>query len=245
MRFHVAYENIDTIVEMTPTHHVIKRFNRTLDGQKATHVRALVFDAPLREEKLGEMADLAAALKDGDPEINIEAAGKMLTKTEHIAVDKDLRPVYTYREFDVMTRPDGAREERPHAVILPNIDEVIPVKVTDKLFDPRDIATKFLISRSFYLSHTDGVSYKFLFEIAENLARAGKFARVQAYDPVEKKPAPLLLRIGTTLYPAAFLEGRVRSEEYCLLLHLSAQELKVPKFAESEPEANPEEGSVE
>jgi hypothetical protein len=184
-----------------------------------------------------KMEALPDLLKKGDPEIDIEDAGKNLTSTTRIAVDKDLKPIYTFKEWDVMTRPDGTQQERPHTSIHPNADETIPVKITDKLVDPVEIATKFVISRSFFLSHTDGVSYKFLFDIAKNLAVAGKFARLQPYDPVSKKPAPLVLREGAKPLPGVFLEGRVRGEEYCLILHLSGQELKIPEPAAGTEEA--------
>jgi hypothetical protein len=228
VKFHIEFTNIDTFVDLAPTRRSVKRFHRAPDGQKATHVRALVFDAPMRFEHLSASGSLGSALKDGDPDVNIETAGQKITLTERISVDKDLRPVYTYKEFDVLTKPDGERIERPHANPLPNVEETLPVKITDKLFAPIDVATRFVMTRSYFLAHTDGVSYKFLFEIAKTLAEAGKFARVQAYDPVTKKPAPLVLRQGSRPYAAAFLEGRVKKDEYCLLLHLSAQELKVP-----------------
>jgi len=236
MRFHVAYNNIDTVIEITPTHKPLKRHYRAPDGRKVSHLRSLVFDASFRTGILAKKEGLSDLLKKGDPDVDIDSAGKNLTRTTRIAVDKDLKPIYTFKEWDVMTRPDGTRQERPHTPIHPNADEAIPVKITDKLLDPIEIATKFVISRSFFLSHIDGVSYKFLFDIAKTLAVAGKFARVQAFDPVSKKPAPLVLREGAKPLPGVFLEGRVRGEEYCLILHLSEQELKIPDAASTPTE---------
>nr|MDO8114755.1 hypothetical protein [Candidatus Sigynarchaeota archaeon] len=229
MQLHIALENIDTFIEITPTHKPIKRHFRTPEGRKAIHKRLLVFDAQFRSEILSKQQDISAMLKKENPDVDIDSAGVALTRTARIVVDKDLKPIYTFKEFDVMTRPDGTRQERPHKPIPPNADEPIPVKITDKLLDPVEVATKFVISRSFFLSHTDGVSYKFLYEIAKNLSTAGKFARLQAFDPITKKPAPLVLRESAKPYPGVFLEGRIRGDEYCLMLHLSDQELKIPE----------------
>ena len=239
MRFHIAYENIDTVIEITPTHKPEKRYYRAKDGKKATHIRSIIFDAQYRPDQLLKINDLFDRLRKEDPEIDIETAGKRLTRTNRIIVSSDLKPIYTYKEWDVIIRPDGTRQERPHAALHPNADEDIPVKITDKLIDPIEIATKYVISRSFFLSHTDGVSYKFLYEIAKKLANAGKFARLQPYDPITKKPAPLVLQERAKPFPGVFLEGRIRGEEYCLILHLSAQELRVPeRFISSEEGEN-------
>ncbi len=229
MRLHVAYNNIDTVIEITPTHKAPRRYHRTADGRRVIHMRSLVFDAAFRPDILLKMDGLSDRLKRDNPDVDIESAGKNLTRTTRIVVDKDLKPIYTYKEWDIMTRPDGTRQERPHTPIHPNADEAIPVRITDKLIDPIEIATKYVISRSYFLSHTDGVSYKFLFDIAKSLALAGKFARLQPYDPVSKKPAPLVLHEGAKPLPGVFLEGRIRGEEYCLIMHLSEQEMRFPE----------------
>ncbi len=228
MQIHVARENIDTTIEISPYHKPVKRRFRSPDSRDAEHARVLVFDARLRPELLLRSDNLAELLKDADPDVDINSAGQYIARTFRVVVDADLKPVYTYKVYDVLTRPDGSKQERPHKPVLSNADEPIPVRITDKLMDPMDIATRYVISRSYYLTHTDGVSYKFLFEIASALSAEGKFARMQAYDPLSKKPAPLVLHEGAKPYPGAFLEGRVQGEEYCLVLHLSDQELKLP-----------------
>lgn len=229
MRLHVAHENLDTTVELIPTHMPRNRHFRSRDGKKVVHERLLVFDAPFRTDVLVKMADLSGMLKKGNPEIDIDIAGKSIKRTTRVVVDKNLIPIYTFKEWDVFERPDGTRQERPHTPIRPTADAAIPVRITDKLLDPMEIASKFVISQSYFLTHTDGVTYKFLYDIAKNLAHAGKFARMQPYDPVTKKPAPLVLHEGAKPFPGVFLEGRIRGEEYCLILHLSEQEMKIPQ----------------
>lgn len=233
MRIHIAYKKINTEIEMISTRTPMKRYYRTPKGKKVSHSRALVFDAPLRYEKLLEQeANLLETIRDEDVEVDVEAAGELIRKGSRLYVNRQLKPVYTFSIFDMIIRPSGEILERPHQVTEPNANTVIPLRVLGKksqLFSPLDIATRFVISSSYFLSHTDGVSYQFLYDIAHKLAQEGKFARIQAYDPQTKEKSPLVLARGRQPYAAAFLEGRVRGEEYCLIFHLSNQELKTPE----------------
>lgn len=228
LQFHIAYGNIDAVVEVYSTRSAPRRYYMTPEGTSVKHLRTLVFDGDKRPELLETTDNLVTSLLDNDDEIDIETTGREISRTTRIFVDDELKPIYSYKVFEVLTRPSGEKQERPFQPQIPNINENLPVKITEKLYSPLEVATKFLIMASFFVTHTDGVSYKFLYEIAESLAQSGKFARLQSFDPITKKPAPLVFTRGRRPFPAAFLEGRVKKDEYCLILHLSNQELKLP-----------------
>ena len=233
MKIHLMYEKIDTILTLTPTHRALQKYKRTRDGRQASSVRALVFDSTKAPEKIID-ADFSETLKKEDPELDLEVVGKLVRKTSRIVVDNDLEPVYTYKEFDVLTKPDGQEIERPHLTQSPNINELLPVKITDKYYKATDLLQKFVFRKSYFISHTDGVSYKFLYDIAQKLAELDRFARVVAFDQTTKKPAPIVMIAGGPPFPAAFVSGKVLDDKYCLILHLADRELKLPTDAEEE-----------
>ena len=86
------------------------------------------------------------------------------------------------------------------------------------------IVQKVLLTKKYQVKHVNGLTFSFLFDLAKKLDDA------QALMPVgagEKGVQPLVMRHGGKPY-RAFLEGRVRKDAYCLLLHLTDQELKAP-----------------
>jgi len=169
---------------------------------------------------------MAQKLKDSDIDVDIELAGKFVKQTSWITVTEDLEPVYNYSIYDVLTLPDGTVKERPHMQTVGNINSSIPVRISDELEDPHELLFQYLFRKSYYITHYDGVTYKFLYEIAERLHSAQKFARVDTFNPETRKRAPLILTDGGRKFPRAFLSGTVKGEKYHLILHLSDQELK-------------------
>jgi len=226
MQIHIAYENVDTVLELIPTHQVQKRYNITPQGEPATHQRLIRFDSKLSNEKLLKEENLAEKLKDSDFEIDMELAGNIVNKTSRITVSEDLEPVYNYSMHDVVILPDGTKKERDHSPTVGNINTTIPVRITDELFDPQELMFEYLFRKSYYLVHYDGVTYKFLYEIAEHLHDAKKFARVDTFNPETKKREPLVLSDGGRKFPRAYISGTIQGEQYRLVLYLSDQELK-------------------
>ena len=131
-----------------------------------------------------------------------------------------------------MERPSGETIERPHHVNPQNINETIPVKITDKYYSREELLQNFIFGKSYYLSHVDGVSYLFLHGIASELHEMNKMVKLQAYDHQTKKPTAMVTIVGSRPYPAAFLEGKVDGDEYSLIVHLSNRELRLPETTE-------------
>ena len=226
MRIHLAYENIDAELELVPTHIPQKRYHISPQGERSTRQRYIKYDSKLSDDKLLQNYNLIQELKDTDIDVDIELAGKKISKTSRITVTKDLEPVYNYSMYDVLTLPDGTKRERPHLQTISNINAPIPVRITDELFSPKDLMFNFLFRKSYYITHYDGVTYKFLYEIAEKLHKSKKFARVDTFNPETRTREPLILTDGGRKFPRAYLSGTVKGENYRLILYLSDQELK-------------------
>jgi hypothetical protein len=82
------------------------------------------------------------------------------------------------------------------------------------------------------LRHIDGVTYDFLFAIAKELDEKDSVMLLGAGDGGK---GPLVLQSNGSPY-RGFLDGRIQGENFLLLLHLSAMELKKPA-AKAEKEA--------
>ena len=71
-------------------------------------------------------------------------------------------------------------------------------------------------------SPLNGITYDFLFSIAKELADKDSMVMMAAGP---KGNEPLVFNDGGKPY-RAFLEGRIKNDKYCLLLHLTDLELK-------------------
>ncbi|MHA1721037.1 MAG: hypothetical protein ACTSWX_02875 [Promethearchaeota archaeon] len=224
MEMYFAANNIDATVIITPTHHGEKKEYR-FDGKKVSHVKILNFDSKLDIQNLENNENLTELLIDGDPEFDIENTGKIIQHVNKLVVNNELKPVYNYQEIDVLMQPNGEIKTRPHKQSKRNILEKLPVITSDEYISPRNFIRKYLVKQSFFMGHTDGVSYKFLFELAKNLSDMQKLVRIYAIDSETKKKIPIVIKNGGTLYPAAFIYGKIHGEKYCLRLLLVDREL--------------------
>lgn len=230
MKIYLAHEKIDAKnLELIPTHGAKKYYRLSPDGKMVDNKRYLIFDRDTSNLKLLEESDLAKKLKDDDIDVDMNITGRYIKSTSRISVKNNYDPVYNFKSFDVITRPDGKKQERPHERSSGNIHGTLPVKITEELYEPKELLLGYVFRKSYFITHYDGASYKFLFDIAKKLFLSGKFALVEAYNSETKKKEPLVLYDGGRKFPRAFLEGRVKDDAYCLILHISDQELKIPK----------------
>lgn len=231
MKIHIAHENVDAVLELVPTHRPQKQFHLTPQGEKAVYQRMIKFDATLSDEKILQEEKLVEKLKESDFEVDMELTGKIVRHTSRITVSEDLEPVFDYSMYDVLTLPDGSVKERPHMQTIGNINTSIPVRISDELVDPKTLMLEYIFRKSYYITHYDGVTYKFLYEIANWLHQAKKFARLDTFNLESKKREPLILSDGGRKFPRAYLSGTVKGEAYRLVLYLSDQELKMTNGA--------------
>jgi hypothetical protein len=170
-------------------------------------------------------AALANALIKDDPEIDIEEFGMFLADTSRVYVSRK-GIVHLVEEFELLYNPDGTlRERRPRKKEPQNINTDVPLKWTGKFIKKKEAVSKFVFTNKKQLVHVNGLTFDFLFEMAKTLDRKDSLLLLRAGEKGDK---PIIMNRGGKAYNA-FLEGRVKGESYCLILHLSNMELKRPK----------------
>jgi hypothetical protein len=181
-------------------------------------------------KKDGDLDKLGEKLVKDDPEIDIEHFGMYMGETSRVYVSgKGI--VHSVEEFDVIYNPDGSlRERRRRKKELQNVNTDIPLKWTGKFIKKKEAVKKFVFASKKQLIHVNGLTYDFLYEIAEELQNRDSLLLLRGG---EKGNQPLVLNPGGKPYNA-FLEGRVDGDAYCLILHLSNMELKKPKRVEKD-----------
>jgi len=168
---------------------------------------------------------VAEALIAGDPELDLEATGAFLHETSRVYVNSDRQVVHAVSQVEVVRNPDGSEKlRRPKKLAIPNVSAEQPLLWSGKLLPKADVFNKFAFVSKLQLVHVNGLTYDFLFGIAQHLEQKNSLLAVGAGP---KANMPLILRRGAVPY-RGFLEGRTRGEEYLLLLHLSNIELKAP-----------------
>lgn len=173
----------------------------------------------------------AAALCAGDPELDIQIAGRLMRDATAVYLDPAASQpsiATEFKEVEIVYTPDGQeKERRPRVFRTANIDTTAPLKIVRRL-PARDCLTRFVFRAVQQLVHTDGLTFDFLHGLARSLQQSHTLALVGAGP---KGAGPLVLRDGGTPF-RAFLygeaEGSGEDARYRLLLLLSDQELKRP-----------------
>ncbi len=193
--------------------------NRRVLKSDTTH------DLPELTKKVKKIEKVAKALIDGDPEVDIESFGRILTDTSRVYVN-ERGIVHFVEEFEIIKDPDGTiREKRPRKKLLQNMNSEFPLRWTGKLIKKSDAITRFVFTNKKQLVHINGLTFEFLLEMAKELAKKDSLLLLRG--GAEGKD-PLVMHRGGKQYNA-FLEGRVKGNTYCLILHLSNMELRTPK----------------
>lgn len=187
--------------------------------------------------KFGDDPDaLTEALIQSNPEIDMESFGSYLEDTSRVYVDPENNIVHKVTLYEVIRTPEGdVKERRPKKSQEPNVATELPLKWTGKKFKKSDIYRRFVFSGKMQISHINGLTYDFLFDMAKQLETENCMMLIAGGA---KGNQPLLFRRGGLAY-RGFLEGRTQGNKYALILHLTNMELK----AVERPEAQPEEES--
>lgn len=185
------------------------------------------FEALVAEH--GDASKLSQVLVESDPELDMENTGRFLRDTSRVYIDKNRGIVRNVRFIEVIKNADGTiRERRPRQMTETNISTDTPLRWSG-IFVPKDKALrKFVFSGKVQIQHVNGLTYDFLYAMAKDLEEKKSLMLLGAGT---KSNQPLVLRRGGTPY-RGFLEGRTEGDKYCLLLHFSNLELKVPKEEE-------------
>jgi hypothetical protein len=203
-------------------------------GRQAASVRLLKAtidrDLDALRSQYGELNDVAQALIDGDPEIDLEHIGRVLRDTSRVYIDPDRAIVHKVQFWELVRNPDGSlRERRPRKLLDPNIAGASPLRWSGVFIKRDEACRKFVFSGKVQLHHINGLTYDFLYGMARELQERDSLMLLGAGP---RSNQPLILRRGGSPY-RGFLEGRTLGDKYCLLLHFSNLELKAP--AASDP----------
>lgn len=197
------------------------------DGRDKINVKLLKATVQIDEDELvkhyGSLTDVAHAIMESDPEVDMEIIGKKLRRTRKLYVDKDNNIAYRVNLFRVIRNPDGTEKERRDVNRLPgNVNVEMPLKWTGKKYPKAEAVRKFVFSRKYQIRHINGVTYDFLYNMAKELYESDSLMLIGAGS---KGTEPILLTRGGSPY-RGFLEGRIDGDRYCLILHLTDIELK-------------------
>lgn len=174
----------------------------------------------------GDASSVSSALIEGDPEINVETIGSFLRNTSRVYIDKDSHLVHKVQAFEVIKNPDGTERERRTRELQPqNVSADVPLRWSGRMIKKSEACRKFVFATKMQLSHINGLTYDFLYDMAKDLHETDSLMLLGAGP---KSNQPLILRRGSVPY-RGFLEGRVDGDRYCLILHLSNLELKKPE----------------
>jgi hypothetical protein len=217
---HVTTEAVATALEV-----------RWLDaaGRQARPVRILRgtldhdVDALVRQS--GSPAAVADAIIAGDPEVDLESYGAILGATSRVYLDADKKVVTHVEEWELVRDPDGeVKERRPRKPPAANTATDVPLRWSGKLFRKADVYNRFVFAAKMQITHTNGLTYDFLFGMAKELEDKESMLLVGGGP---KSTQPLVFQRGGTPY-RGFLEGRTQGDKYSLILHLSNLELRKP-----------------
>ena len=192
----------------------------------------ITHDLPALMKKRKSPAALASALIKEDPEIDIEEFGMFLADTSRVYISKK-GIVHLVEEKELLYNPDGTlREKRPRKKEPQNINTDVPLKWTGKFIKKKEALQKFVFTNKKQLVHVNRLTFDFLFDMAKTLDKKDSLLLIRGG---EKGDQPVIMNRGGKAYNA-FLEGRVKGESYCLILHLSNMELKHPKEVDENAE---------
>ncbi len=198
---------------------------RLRSGRKHAGARLLKSTLETEPQVLQEKyGDLAAALEAGDPEVDMELAGRRLEGLSRVYLDPKGDVAYAVSLTEHVYAPDGTEKlsRKPQETSANIALESLPVRWTGKTFPKAAALRRFVFGRSYQVRHVNGLTYDFLYEMAKKLAETDSLMLVGGG---EKGTGPLIFSANGTSY-RAFLEGRVQGDKYILILRLSNLELK-------------------
>ena len=167
--------------------------------------------------------ELAEELIKGDPEIDLEKAGRMVDQASQVWIAENGKVMHSAKMMNIVYTPDGeVKETKKFENQEPTVAEDIALPWTGKLMPISTVLCKFALSRKLQLCHLDGLTFDFLYDMAKLLHEKDSMLLLGG-GPKGRQPL-IFQRNGSPF--RGFLEGRVKADSYLLVLHLSNLELK-------------------
>jgi hypothetical protein len=211
------------ITRKSPIHYTLP------SGNKAQNIKILKATLDNQYETLlktfGTDEDLANEIISGNPEINFKLTGKFVSNSQKVLVNQDKRPVYKVNITEMNFTADGTlKDEKAFTPKMQNIsgEHTPPVSWSGKKMPINETYNKFIFAKKYQLTHTNGLSFDFLFDMAKELYESKSLMLVSGGV---KGNEPLIFQENGKPY-RAFLEGRIKGDSYLLLMHITNLELK-------------------
>jgi len=200
------------------------------DGGDYASVKVLKQNLALSYDMLSRQYDDATALGraiiDGDPEIDMDVIGRRVWGTRRLYLDEDDKIAYRVNMVQIVKDASGAEVQRHDLTkAMPNVTGESVVKWTGRRFPKHETIRKFVFQRKLQIKHVSGLTFDFLYDMAKQLQDSDTLMFVGAGP---KGNEPLVFSQGGEPY-RGFLEGRVDGDRYCLILHLTNLEVKIPE----------------
>jgi hypothetical protein len=195
------------------------------DGRRPVNVRYVktTTTADALQREFASLVEMGQAIIDGDPDVDIETVGKLIESPLRLYVTADGDIAYRVHLQQVVYNPDGTERERRELSRTPaNVSVDVPIGWSKRSISKAEAIRRFVFSRSYQLTHTNGLTFDFLYQMADELQREQVMRLVGSGA---NGSGPLVLNTGGEPY-RGFLEGRTDGQRYALILHLSNQELK-------------------
>lgn len=202
-------------------------------GEKPENKRVIKSTSNFTLEKLIGKSDpsqddfdsFSEKLLEEDSEMDFELFGKYVDKLDRVFTNKHHEPVYNVNLVEKVYDPNGELiSERDPVYQLSNISGDSVIKWTGKYIPKSKIYNKVVFRSKIQIKHINGLTFDFLFNIAKQLYDKESFMMLGG----GKGNEPLIFNDGGKPY-RGFLEGIIKGESYCLILHLSNQEFKTGK----------------
>lgn len=171
-------------------------------------------------------SNYAAELIESDPDVDIEAIGMQIEQTQTVYINGTGELMYESPRFiEVIYNADGTEKEQREPVdTVMNVNVEMPVRFSGRLVSIKDAVRRFGFRRKLQLRHVDGLTFDFLYDIAQELELKKS---LMVIGTGEKGTASLIFQANGRPY-RGFLEGKTKGNSYQLILHLSEMELKKP-----------------
>ena len=217
-----AHVCMEAIKKPSGVKRVLENGEDYINTKVLKHNLALGFDAI--SKNYANLTEMGEALIEGDPEIDMETAGKKISGTQKLYLDKNGKIAYRVNMVQIIKDPFGEEKDRRDlSKAMSNVTGESIVQWTGKRFPKSDTIRKFVFQRKLQLKHVSGLTYDFLYDMAKSLEETNTLMFVGGGA---KGNEPLILTMGGEPY-RGFLEGRTDGEKYCLILHLTNMEVKV------------------
>ena len=199
---------------------------KTPDGNPSRNERRIkVTMATAEEALLSKYGDsIADAIMGSDPEVDIECCGMAVDELKRVFITESNKVAYGVTLNEQLFLADGTlKGTRSKTSTTANISiESQPIRWSGKMIPRSEAARRFIFKRSYQLHHINGLTYDFLYNMAKKLYEADAMMLLGAGA---KGIEPLIMNNGGIPY-RAFLEGRVTTDGYALILRLTNMELK-------------------